>query len=99
MQENINSDSDELSGKVEFDNKEHRLGTLPRDPDTDRDGLTEGWEATADPENNEYGATDPLNRDSDFDKAIDGGESDISTRLLISMVKNSTIMRRQGVCV
>ena len=50
---------------------------MPRDPDTDRDGLIDGWETTADLENNEYGANDPLNRDSDFDKAIDGGESNI----------------------
>ncbi|MCK5641962.1 MAG: hypothetical protein KAJ19_14255, partial [Gammaproteobacteria bacterium] len=66
------TDNDNLN-----DFEEHRLGPLPRDPDTDRDGLTDGWETTADPENNEYGATDPLNRDSDFDKAIDGGESNI----------------------
>ncbi|MCX9014819.1 MAG: hypothetical protein OIN89_08520 [Candidatus Methanoperedens sp.] len=66
------TDNDKLN-----DYDEHRLGTLPRDPDTDRDGLTDGWETITDTTNNKYGATDPLNRDSDFDKAIDGGESNI----------------------
>lgn len=42
-------------------------GTDPYDPDTDRDGLTDGEEV------NQYG-TDPLNPDSDWDGLTDGAE-------------------------
>ncbi|MCX9014811.1 MAG: hypothetical protein OIN89_08480 [Candidatus Methanoperedens sp.] len=38
---------------------------------------TDRWETTASPDNMKYGATDPLNGDSDNDRAIDGGESNI----------------------
>lgn len=66
------TDYDRLS-----DFEEYQLGTLPRDPDTDRDGLTDWWETVTDTSINRYGATDPKNRDSDGDGAIDGGEANI----------------------
>ena len=62
---------------------------MPRDPDTDRDGLTDGWETTTDLENNEYGATDPLNRDSDFNEAIDGGAPE-------DIVKEKGLLKVEG---
>ncbi|MDT8402853.1 MAG: hypothetical protein RQ743_14300 [Bacteroidales bacterium] len=43
----------------------------------DRDGLTDGWEAITDLSINPYGPTNPTNRDSDNDGAIDGGESNV----------------------
>ncbi|MFA4936598.1 MAG: hypothetical protein WC568_12270, partial [Candidatus Methanoperedens sp.] len=66
------TDNDRLS-----DSEEKNFETLPRDPDTDRDGLTDWWETKADLNINKYGHTDPKNRDSDTDFAIDGGESNV----------------------
>lgn len=50
---------------------------MSRDQDTDRDGLTDWWETKADASVNKYGHTDPKNRDSDNDGAIDGGGSNV----------------------
>ena len=46
--------------------------TPHKDPDTDCDGLTDGWEAISDLSINPYGPTNLTNRDSDNDGAIDG---------------------------
>ncbi|MDF1532582.1 MAG: hypothetical protein P1P72_09760 [ANME-2 cluster archaeon] len=51
--------------------------TFLRGSDTDRDGLSDWWETVTDKSINPYGSTDPLNRDSDNDGAIDGGESNV----------------------
>ena len=67
----VDTDGDELN-----DLKEYQSGTLPRNSDTDSDGLTDGWEAITTTKN-KYGLTDPKNRDMDGDGAIDGGESNI----------------------
>ncbi len=58
----IDSDGDGLS-----DEHERRIGTDPYDPDTDKDGLTDGQEVLI------Y-KTDPLNPDTDFDLLTDGEE-------------------------
>lgn len=58
----IDSDGDGL-----FDDKESKIGTEPYDPDTDKDGLTDGEEI------NTY-KTDPLNPDTDWDGLMDGPE-------------------------
>ncbi|MGI6495478.1 MAG: outer membrane beta-barrel protein [Kiritimatiellia bacterium] len=58
----IDSDGDGLS-----DLREEELGTDPYDPDTDKDGLTDGEEVLT------Y-KTDPLNPDSDYDGLLDGEE-------------------------
>jgi outer membrane protein OmpA-like peptidoglycan-associated protein len=47
--------------------RESELGTDPYDPDTDKDGLTDGEEVL------QYN-TDPLNPDSDYDGLLDGAE-------------------------
>jgi outer membrane protein OmpA-like peptidoglycan-associated protein/opacity protein-like surface antigen len=57
-------DSD-LDGLLDAD--EPKYGTDPFDPDTDKDGLTDGQEV------NQY-RTDPLNPDSDWDSLKDGAE-------------------------
>jgi len=59
------------------DLEEKNEGTLPRDPDTDRDGLSNWYETVTDSGAKLYGGTDPLNRDSDNDGAIDGGDSNV----------------------
>ncbi|MCL7414407.1 MAG: hypothetical protein M8353_12495, partial [ANME-2 cluster archaeon] len=51
--------------------------TILRHSDTDRDGLSDWYETVTDPGAKLYGSTDPLNRDSDNDGAIDGGESNV----------------------
>lgn len=56
----LDSDGDGLT-----DVKEDEIGTDPYDPDTDKDGLSDGEEF------NQYG-TDPLNSDTDFDGLKDG---------------------------
>ena len=58
----IDSDGDGL-----LDSKESEIGTEPYDPDTDKDGLTDGEEI------NTY-KTDPLNPDTDWDGLMDGPE-------------------------
>ncbi|MDD5707278.1 MAG: OmpA family protein [Kiritimatiellae bacterium] len=58
----IDSDGDGLS-----DEMERKIGTDPFDPDTDKDGLTDGQEVLT------Y-KTDPLNPDTDFDMLKDGPE-------------------------
>ncbi len=58
----IDSDGDGL-----LDSAEQRLGTNPFDPDTDKDGLSDGEEV------NQY-KTDPLNPDTDWDALKDGAE-------------------------
>ncbi|MDW7777390.1 MAG: hypothetical protein SCH39_13795, partial [Methanosarcinales archaeon] len=50
---------------------------ISRDLDTDRDGLTDGWEVITNLSINKYGYTDPKNNDTDGDGAIDGGESNV----------------------
>ena len=50
-----------------LDSKENEIGTDPYDPDTDKDGLTDGEEV------NKY-RTDPLNPDTDYDLLKDGEE-------------------------
>jgi len=50
-----------------MDHIEERLGTNPKNPDTDGDGLLDGEEV------NKYG-TDPLKRDTDSDGLTDGDE-------------------------
>jgi len=56
------TDGDGLS-----DADEARLGTNPRDKDSDKDGLTDGEEVNVH-------KTDPLNRDTDYDLLSDGDE-------------------------
>lgn len=56
------SDGDGLS-----DSREADIGTDPYDPDTDKDGLSDGEEVL------DYG-TDPLNPDTDWDQLKDGPE-------------------------
>lgn len=63
-------DGDGVSSIVEF-----QRGTLPCDPDTDNDGLSDGMEL------NIYG-TDPFNPDTDFDGLTDGNESVLGTEPL-----------------
>jgi outer membrane protein OmpA-like peptidoglycan-associated protein len=58
----LDSDGDGLTDSMELE-----LGTDPYDPDTDKDGLTDGEEV------NEY-KTDPLNPDTDWDGLKDGPE-------------------------
>jgi OOP family OmpA-OmpF porin len=58
----LDSDGDGLP-----DTREAELGTDPYDPDTDKDGLSDGEEVL------EYG-TDPLNEDTDWDQLKDGPE-------------------------
>ena len=58
----LDSDGDGLSDAYEI-----QIGTNPFDPDTDKDGLTDGEEVLI------YG-TDPLNPDSDWDGLSDGAE-------------------------
>lgn len=58
----IDSDGDGL-----LDSREAELGTDPYDPDTDKDGLTDGQEVLT------Y-KTDPLNPDTDWDGLKDGAE-------------------------
>lgn len=50
------------------DDRERELGTNPRNPDSDGDGLSDGQEV------NQTG-TNPLDRDSDDDGVLDGNES------------------------
>ena len=59
---NIDSDGDGL-----YDNEEPTYGTDPYDPDTDKDGLTDGQEVK------QY-KTNPLDPDSDIDGLKDGAE-------------------------
>ena len=68
------------------DFEEHLLGTLSRDPDTNRDGLTDGWETTTYPDNNEYGATDPLNREISTKPLTGASRIYIQTHLSILMM-------------
>jgi len=58
----VDSDGDGLS-----DAQEAEIGTDPLDPDTDKDGLTDGEEV------NKY-KTDPLNPDTDYDGLTDGND-------------------------
>ena len=58
----VDSDGDGLS-----DLREEELGTDPYDPDTDKDGLTDGEEVLT-------FRTDPLNPDTDYDGLKDGEE-------------------------
>ncbi len=58
----IDTDGDGLS-----DRREEEIGTDPLDPDTDKDGLTDGQEVLT------Y-KTDPLNPDTDYDQLKDGAE-------------------------
>jgi outer membrane protein OmpA-like peptidoglycan-associated protein len=58
----LDSDGDGL-----LDTEEETIGTDPYDPDTDRDGLSDGEEVRR------YG-TDPLNPDTDYDMLKDGAE-------------------------
>jgi outer membrane protein OmpA-like peptidoglycan-associated protein len=58
----IDSDGDGL-----LDTRESEIGTDPYDPDTDKDGLSDGQEVL------EY-MTDPLNADTDWDVLKDGAE-------------------------
>ena len=58
----LDSDGDGLT-----DDEEKALGTDPFDPDTDKDGLTDGAEV-------KMYKTDPLNPDSDWDGLKDGAE-------------------------
>jgi outer membrane protein OmpA-like peptidoglycan-associated protein/opacity protein-like surface antigen len=58
----MDSDGDRLS-----DIREVEIGTNPYDPDTDKDGLSDGEEVL------DYG-TNPLERDTDYDYLTDGEE-------------------------
>jgi len=60
-------DENDLDGDGLLNDEETELGTDPRDPDSDRDGLWDGNEVKS------YG-TDPLNPDSDEDAIDDGRE-------------------------
>ncbi|MDF1532213.1 MAG: hypothetical protein P1P72_07860 [ANME-2 cluster archaeon] len=68
-----------MCNKARYSDRKYKVGilTLHRDPNTDRDGLTDGWEAITDLSINPYGPTNLTNRDSDNDGAIDGGESNV----------------------
>ena len=61
---NLDTDNDGITDLVEF-----TLGTLPDDPDSDDDGLTDGEEILDNPN-----PTDPLDPDSDDDGLLDGFE-------------------------
>jgi outer membrane protein OmpA-like peptidoglycan-associated protein/opacity protein-like surface antigen len=61
------SGSDDTDGDGLPDVREVELRTDPFDPDTDKDGLSDGDEV------NRY-RTDPLNRDTDYDSLGDGDE-------------------------
>ncbi len=63
----LNSGSDDWDGDGLLNDDEMRIGTDPRNPDTDGDGLTDGDEV------HRY-RTDPLNKDTDGDGLTDGEE-------------------------